>query len=55
METADKAIAEVGSIHGLSQQGLGVFLDTQTLQKHPSGHPIVLVKNFLKCQSQASN
>ena len=23
--------------HGLSQQG--VFLDTQTLKKHPSGHP----------------
>ena len=39
--------------HGLSQQG--VFLDTQTLKKHPSGHPNLFVKNFLKCQSQAYN
>ena len=35
--------------HGLSQQG--VFLDTQTLKKHTSGHPPKIMKNFLKCQS----
>ena len=34
---------------------LGVFLDTQTLKKHTSGHPKYFVKNFLKCQSQAYN
>ena len=32
---------------------MGVFLDTQTLKKHPSGHPNIFVKNFLKCESQA--
>ena len=25
---------------------LGVFLDTQTLKKHPSGDPIFFVRNF---------
>ena len=33
----------------------GVFLDTQTLKKHPSEHPHIFVRNFLKCQSQAYN
>ena len=28
---------------------LGVFLDTQTLHKHPSGHPDFFVRNSLKC------
>ena len=32
--------------HGLSQ--LGVFLDTQTLTKHPSGHPKGFCEEFLK-------
>ena len=32
---------------------LGVFLDTQTLKKHPSRHPNIFVRNFFKCQSQA--
>ena len=39
---------------------LGAFLDTQTPQKHPSGHPPPppkkkIVRNFLKWQSQAYN
>ena len=38
--------------HGLS---LGVFLDTQTLKKHPSGHPDFFVRDFLKCHSQTYN
>ena len=41
--------------HGLSYQSLGVFLDAQTLKKHPSAHPQICVRNFLKCQSQAYN
>ena len=26
------------------------YLDTQTLKNHPSGHPKIFVRNFLKCQ-----
>ena len=44
-----KARLPHGSQHGLSQQGcLGAFLDTQTLEKNPSGHPKKFCVQFLK-------
>ena len=53
------AFPNTGSLHirTWSQPAgrLGVFLDTQTLKKHPSGHPKLFEKNFLKCQYQAYN
>ena len=39
----------------LASRASGCLLDTQTLKKHPSGHPKRFVRKFLKCQSQAYN
>ena len=36
----------------LASRESGRLLDTQTLKKHPLGHPNIFVKNSLKCQSQ---
>ena len=44
---------DIQKIWSLPAGRLGVFLDTQTLKRHPSGHPKQFVKNFLECQSQA--
>ena len=39
----------------ISQQASGRHFDTQTLKKHPSGHPIFWASNFIKCQYQEHN
>ena len=44
----------VGAIF-LASRASRCHLVTQTLKKHPSGHPIFLIGNFLKRHSQAYN